>query len=93
MTTATEPTTTRLEAALSWAHIFIREGRRRLEGHPNQLPRAAAQLYFAIEQIDGKVWQRWSRHRTPVSVWAPGCDNFERHFAYVQDWLLLEIER
>ena len=67
MTTATDPTTTRLEAALSWAHIFIREGRRRLEGHPNQLPRAAAQLYFAIEQIDGKPQQ-------PC-----GHDDFYRH--------------
>jgi hypothetical protein len=47
----------------------------------------------AIEQIDGKGWQRWSRHRTPVSVWVPGFDNFERHFAYVQDWLVREIER
>lgn len=47
----------------------------------------------AIEQIDGKGWQRWSRHRTPASLQVPGFDNFERHFAYVQDWLVREIER
>jgi hypothetical protein len=47
----------------------------------------------AIEQLDGKDWQRWSRHRTGASVWVPGVDNLERHFAYVQDWLSLEIER
>ena len=47
----------------------------------------------AIEQIDGKAWQRWSRHRTGTSVWVPGVDNLESHFAYVQDWLVRETER
>jgi hypothetical protein len=47
----------------------------------------------AIEQLDGKSWQRWSRHRTGTSAWVPGVDNLERHFAYVQDWLSLEVER
>lgn len=47
----------------------------------------------AIEQLDGKSWQRWSRHRIGASVWVPGVDNLERHFAYVQDWLSVEIER
>ena len=70
MTTTTpdqKPRVGRLEAALSWAHIFILQARYALEGHPNQLPRAAAQLYFAIEQIDGKPQQ-------PC-----GHDDFYRH--------------
>lgn len=45
----------------------------------------------AIEQIDGKAWQRWSRHRIGKSVWIPGADNLEKHFAYMQDWLVREV--
>lgn len=45
----------------------------------------------AIEQIDGKAWQRWSRHRIGKSVWLPGVDNLEKHFAYMQDWLMREV--
>lgn len=41
----------------------------------------------AIEQLEGKGWQRWSRHRIGKSVWVPGVDDLEKHFAYVQDWL------
>ena len=51
----TDPRSQRIEAALSFAHLFIREGRRALDGLPHQLPRAAAQLVLAIEQIDGKA--------------------------------------
>jgi Prokaryotic E2 family E/Multiubiquitin len=46
----------------------------------------------AIEQIDGKAWQRWSRHRIGKSVWISGADNLEKHFAYMQDWLAREVE-
>jgi hypothetical protein len=47
----------------------------------------------AVETVDGKGWQRWSRHRIGTAVWAPGVDNLESHFAYVQDWLARETER
>ena len=47
----------------------------------------------AIEQVDGKGWQRWSRHRIGASVWKPGLDNLESHFTYVQDWLSRETDR
>ena len=46
-----------------------------------------------IEQIDGRGWQRWSRHRIGLSTWKPGIDNLESHFAYVQDWLTRETEQ
>jgi hypothetical protein len=57
---------------------------------PDRKPIACVQ---AIEQLDGKSWQRWSRHRIGASVWVPGIDNLERHFAYVQDWLARETEQ
>ena len=45
------------------------------------------------EPIDGRGWQRWSRHRIGSTVWKPGIDNLESHFAFVQDWLCREVER
>lgn len=47
--------------------------------------------YF--QAIDGKSWQRWSRHRLGASAWVPGVDNLERHFAYMQSWLVRETSR
>lgn len=44
-------------------------------------------------QIDGKSWQRWSRHRTGKSKWQPGIDNLETHFTYMLDWLKREVEK
>jgi len=43
--------------------------------------------------IDGKVWQGWSRHRTPAAPWLPGEDNLESHYFYMQDWLAFELKR
>lgn len=37
--------------------------------------------------FDGKVWQRWSRHRTPQNPWRPGIDNIETHYILVGAWL------
>ena len=45
-----------------------------------------------FEQIDGRGWQRWSRHRIGSSVWKPGIDNLESHFTYIQGWLSRETE-
>lgn len=45
------------------------------------------------EPFDGKVWQRWSRHRTPANPWRPGIDNLATHFALVEDWLARELEK
>lgn len=46
----------------------------------------------AVEPLEGKGWQRWSRHRIGISVWVPGVDDLEKHFAYVQDWLCRAVE-
>ena len=41
----------------------------------------------ATAVIDGKQWQRWSRHRTAQNPWRPGVDNVATHLALVEDWL------
>ena len=48
---------------------------------------------IAAEQFDGKVWQRWSRHRTPANPWRPGVDNLATHFGLVEHWFLRELEK
>jgi hypothetical protein len=42
-------------------------------------------------QIDGKVWQRWSRHRTGENPWRPGLDNIATHIQMVNFWLEREL--
>lgn len=46
----------------------------------------------AVEQLDGRGWQRWSRHRLAASLWVPGVDDLESHFGYVKDWLTREVQ-
>jgi hypothetical protein len=48
---------------------------------------------LATDKFDGKVWQRWSRHRTPANPWRPGIDNLQTHFALVTEWLDREIAK
>lgn len=43
--------------------------------------------------IDGKTFQRWSRHRTPVNPWRPGIDNLGTHVPLVDAWLLQEFNK
>ena len=45
------------------------------------------------DQFDGKVWQRWSRHRTPANPWRPGVDNLSTHFALIDHWLVRELAK
>jgi hypothetical protein len=37
--------------------------------------------------LDGKTWQRWSRHRTPENPWRAGEDSIVTHLALVEWWL------
>ena len=46
-----------------------------------------------METFDGKQWQRWSRHRTPVNPWRPGVDNLATHFGLVEHWFSRELKR
>jgi Prokaryotic E2 family E len=38
--------------------------------------------------IDGRDWQRWSRHRTPANPWRPGVDDLATHMGLVDEWLV-----
>lgn len=42
---------------------------------------------LAPHQLDGKQWQRWSRHRTPENPWRPGEDDIPAHLTLVDYWL------
>ena len=44
-----------------------------------------------VRELDGKGWQRWSRHRTAAAPWVPGQDNLERHYVYMLHWLTREV--
>lgn len=43
--------------------------------------------------IDGRVWQMWSRHRTPENPWIHGEDDLASHIHYMDAWLAAEFER
>ncbi|PTE10066.1 multiubiquitin domain-containing protein [Mesorhizobium helmanticense] len=45
------------------------------------------------DSFDGKVWQRWSRHRTSANPWRPGLDSLSTHFALIDDWLARELRK
>ena len=43
--------------------------------------------------INGKTYQRWSRHRTAQNPWRPGVDGVDTHVFLIEDWLAREFER
>lgn len=43
--------------------------------------------------IDGKRYQRWSRHRLSQNAWIPGSDNICTHLTWVKEWLENELKR
>jgi hypothetical protein len=45
----------------------------------------------STETIDGRTFQRWSRHRTAANPWRPGIDDISTHLAQVQHWLIREF--
>jgi hypothetical protein len=47
----------------------------------------------ATQALDGKTWQRWSRHRTPANPWKPGEDSLETHVYLIEDWFSREFEK
>lgn len=47
----------------------------------------------ATQQLDGKNWQRWSRHRTSANPWRPGEDSLETHVYLIEDWFVREFEK
>jgi Prokaryotic E2 family E len=47
----------------------------------------------AKQQLDGKTFQRWSRHRTKENPWKIGRDNLGSHVILIEDWLSREFEK
>ena len=45
------------------------------------------------DTFDGKIWQRWSRHRTPHNPWEPGVDCIATHVAYIETWFTQELDK
>lgn len=43
------------------------------------------------QPIDGKTFQRWSRHRTAENPWRPGIDNLATHMGLVSYWFEQEF--
>lgn len=48
---------------------------------------------ITTDKFNGKVWQRWSRHRTQVNPWVPGDDDLSTHLVCVNDWLEKELSK
>ena len=43
------------------------------------------------QALDGKQWQRWSRHRTSANPWRRGEDGLETHIYLIEDWFSREF--
>jgi hypothetical protein len=47
----------------------------------------------APQPLDGKTYQRWSRHRTGANPWKIGRDHIGTHVILIEDWLDREFEK
>lgn len=47
----------------------------------------------ATQQIAGKTYQRWSRHRTAANPWVSSRDSLGTHMILIEDWLEREFGR
>lgn len=48
---------------------------------------------ITFRTIDGKIFQRWSRHRTPANPWRPGVDDLSTHLAAMVGWIERETRK
>lgn len=48
---------------------------------------------LTTQTIDGKSFQRWSRHRTGLNPWRPGEDDIAAHLTLVEYWLEREFTK
>lgn len=46
-----------------------------------------------LQKIDGKPFQRWSRHRTSQNPWRPGIDDLSTHISLIDHWLDRELRK
>ena len=62
--------------------------------HPHlQLANQRTISAITFQQIDGRSFQRWSRHRTTSNPWRPGVDDLSTHLACVAFWFERELEK
>ncbi|VGO13682.1 hypothetical protein PDESU_02239 [Pontiella desulfatans] len=47
---------------------------------------------LANHNLDGKQWQRWSRHRPAPVDWKDGVDFLGTHVAYIEGVISAEVE-
>lgn len=47
----------------------------------------------STQPIDGKIFQRWSRHRTGQNPWRDGIDNLATHMGLVSYWFIQEFDK
>ena len=47
----------------------------------------------AVQGLDGKQFQRWSRHRTGANPWNPGEDSLETHIYLIEEYFRTEFSR
>lgn len=59
------------------------------------LSRLDGQMIGALvpTNIDGKQFQRWSRHRTGINPWRVGVDNISTQIGLVENWLESEFKK
>ena len=48
---------------------------------------------ITFQQINGSVFQRWSRHRTTANPWRPGIDDLSTHLASINFWFERELKK
>jgi hypothetical protein len=68
-------------AQLDMAYFF--PALSRLDGNPINA--------ITVQAIDGKQYQRWSRHRTGQNPWREGVDDLSTHIALVSFWFEKEF--
>jgi hypothetical protein len=63
--------------------------------HPGLARKDSQQIVAteATQALDGKPFQRWSRHRTPQNPWKPERDDLGTHIFLIEDWLEREFEK
>lgn len=66
--------------------VYVEPALQRIDGRPIGCTEAT-------QPLDGKLFQRWSRHRTGQNPWRPGEDNLATHLALVDEWFLREFRR
>jgi hypothetical protein len=71
--------TTQLDMAYFFPPLIRQDGR----------PIAA----LASQAINGKTFQRWSRHRTGENPWRPGVDDISTHLSMVTSWFERELKK